>query len=206
MSWKSTSLKSAQSSGNFEEYPGEYNDAMKEDITKRIDVLNDELVTRQESIDLLKGRLKNQVTSFKETITKVLDKDTSLAEKIRTLFREQGIMIASILTLIRMAIEVFVEALLPGGEGAATASGGGEPPPKDEKGLKGWIRNKLKVLASLSGRSGIKAAEALPGIIGGIISWILNRAKEIVGWVSQNLWALVVGIGGLIYMYMVTRK
>ena len=137
----------------------------------------------------------------------MLDKDTSLGEKIRTLFREQGITIASILTAIGMAIEVLVEALLPGGGGAAVASGGGEPPPKDEKDLKGWIRNKLKVLASLSGRLGIKAAEAaLPGIIGGIICWILNRAKDVVGWVSQNLWSLVVGIGGLIYTYMVTRK
>ena len=52
----------------------------------------------------------------------------------------------------------------------------------------------------------MKAAEVLPGIIGGIISWILNRAKDEVGWVSQNLWVLVVGIGGLIYTYMVTRK
>ena len=34
-------------------------DAMREDITKLIDALNDELATRQESIDLLKGRLKN---------------------------------------------------------------------------------------------------------------------------------------------------
>ena len=190
----------------FQEYPGVYDDAVKEDITKRINALNDELETRQESIDLLKGRLKNQITSFKEMIAKVLDKDTSLGEKIRTLFREQGITIASILTAIGMAIEVLVEALLPGGGGAATASGGGEPPPKDEKGLKGWIRSKLKALASLLGKLGIKAAVALPGIIGGIISWILNRAKDIVGWVSQNLWALVVGIGGLIYTYLVTRK
>ena len=103
-----------------------------------------------------------------------------------------------------MAIGVLVEALLPG-SGGATASGG-EPPPKDEKGLKEWIRNKFKALVSLLGRLGIKAAEALPGIIGGIISWVLNRAKDVVGWVSQNLWALVVGIGGLIYTYMVTRK
>ena len=79
-------------------------------------------------------------------------------------------------------------------------------PPKDEKGLKEWVRSKLKALTSLLGRLGIKAAEALPGIIGGIISWILNRVKDIVGWVSQNLWVLVVGIGGLIYTYMVTRK
>ena len=177
---------------------------MREDITKRIDNLNDELKVKQESINLLKGRIKNQITSFKETSTKVLDKDTSLAEKIRTLFREQGITIASILMAIGMAIGVLVEALLPGGGGAI--SGGGEPPPKDEKGLKEWVRNKLKALASLLGKLGMKAAEALLGIIGGIISWILNRAKDVVGWASQNLWALVVGIGGLIYTYMVTRK
>ena len=134
----------------------------------------------------------------------MLDKDTSLAERIRTLFREQGITIASIVTAIGMAIGVLVEALLPGGGGAATS--GGKPPLKDEKGLKEWIRNKFKALASLLGRLGIKAAEALPGIIGGIISWILNRAKDVVGWVSQNLWALVISIGGLIYTYMVTRK
>ena len=75
---------------------------------------------RQESIDLLKGRLKNQITSFKETIANVLDKDTSLGEKIPTLFREQGITIASILTAIR----VLIEALLPGGRGSATSGGG----------------------------------------------------------------------------------
>ena len=90
---------------------------MKEDITKQVDALNNELATRQESIDLLKGRLKSQITSFKETIAKVLVKDTSLGDKIRTLFREQGITIASILTAIGMAIVVLVEALLPGGGG-----------------------------------------------------------------------------------------
>ena len=177
----------------FREYPGVYDNATREDITKLIDDLNEDLKVRQESIDLLKGRLKNQITSFKETIAKVLDSNTSLGENIRTLFREQGIMIASILTAIGMAIGVLVEALLPGSGGAATSGGGGEPP-KDEAGLKEWIRNKLKALASLLGRLGIKAAEALPGIIGGIISWILNRAKDVVGWVLQNLWALVVGI------------
>ena len=177
---------------------------MREDITKRIDNLNEDLKVRQESIDLLRGRLKSQITSFKETIAKVLDKDTSLAEKIRTLFREQGITIASILTAIGMAIGVLVEALLPGG-GAASASGG-EPPPRDEASLKEWIRNKLKALASLLGQLGIKAAEALPGIIRGIISWVLNGAKDVVGWVLPNLWALVIGIGGLIYTYMIMRK
>ena len=51
----------------------------------------------------------------------------------------------------------------------------------------------------------MKVAEAVPGIIGVIISWVLNRAADVVGWVSQNLGALVVGIGGLLYIYMVTK-
>ena len=99
-------------------------------------------------------------------------------------------MLLAIGMAIGMAIGVLVEALLPSGGGEGAAALGGEPP-KDEASLKEWIRNKLKALALLLG---IKAAEALPGIIGGIISWILNRAKDVVGWVSQNLWALVVGI------------
>ena len=40
------------------EYPGEYDDGIREDITKRIDDLNEDLKVRQKSINLLKGRLK----------------------------------------------------------------------------------------------------------------------------------------------------
>ena len=167
------------------DHPGVYDDGIREDNMKRIAKLNDELKARQEGIDLLQGRLMNQIASFKEMIAKVLDKDTSLAEKIRMLFREQGITIASILMAIRMTIGVLVEVLLPGGGGSmAQGKGGGDDKPEN---VKEWLRNKLKALASLLGRLGMKAAEALPGIIGAIIGWILNRVKEVVGWVSQNL-------------------
>ena len=106
----------------FQEHHRVYGDDQCEEVENRIKRLSDELATRQESINLLKGKLKNQITSFKETIAEVLDKDTSMAEKIRTLFREQRITIASIFTASGMAIG-----------GGAMASGG---PPKDEKGLK----------------------------------------------------------------------
>ena len=119
--------------------------------------LNDKLKVRQESIELFKGRLTNQITGIKETITKVVDKDTSLAEKIRTLFRELGIMIASILTTIGMTISVLVEALLPsGGGGTAQVKGGGDDCKLGS--AKQWLRNKLKALASLLGKLGAKAS------------------------------------------------
>ena len=66
------------------------------------------------------------------------------------LFWEQGSMIASILTAIGMAIGVLIEALFPGGG----VEGGGKPPPKDEAGVKEWVRKKLKALSSLLGSQG----------------------------------------------------
>ena len=55
-----------------------------------------------------------------------------------------------------MAISVLIEALLPGGGGTASSP----PPPKDEKGVKEWLRNKLKALALLLGRLCVKASIA----------------------------------------------
>ena len=45
----------------FREYPRVYDDVMRENITKRINALNYELVTSQESIDLLKGRQRTRL-------------------------------------------------------------------------------------------------------------------------------------------------
>ena len=82
----------------FREYPGVYSDDQLEEIRNRIERQSDNLKVRQESIDLLKGRLMNQITSFKEMISKVLDKDTSLGEKIRTMFAAHTMMISDIAT------------------------------------------------------------------------------------------------------------
>ena len=48
----------------------------------------------------------------------------------------------------------------------------------------------------------MKVAEALPGIIGVILSWILNKASNIAGCLSQNLWALVAGVIDVLYIYI----
>ena len=52
-----------------------------------------------------------QVTRIKQTLEKVLDKNTSLAERIRTLFSEQGMTIFSILTALSMTISTLVLAI-----------------------------------------------------------------------------------------------
>ena len=127
---------------------------------------------------------------------KFLDKESgTLGERIRTLFKEQGITIVSILTAVGMSIGVLIEAL-PGSTSDDDGKGGG---------ARELIKNKLKALSRLLGKLADKALASLPGIIGAILSWILNRAKEVIGWLSQNLWALITGVGVLIYTYFMTK-
>ena len=135
-----------------------------------------------------------------------MDKETgTLGERIRTLFKEQGITIVSILTAVGMAIGFLMESLLGGPTTSTTKSGNTSGGDRKGGGAREWIKNKLKALLQLLGKLADKALAALPGIIGSILSWILNRAKNVIGWLSQNLWALITGVGVLIYTYFMTK-
>ena len=84
-------------------------------IKDRIKRLRDDLNERNKEIDILKGAASKQINQIKESITKFLDKEMgTLGERIRTLFKEQGITIVSILTALGMTLGVLIEALLGG--------------------------------------------------------------------------------------------
>ena len=182
-----------------------YSDDQRDMIEGRINKLRGELTERNKEIDILKGEASKQINQIRESIAKFLDKETgTLGERIRTLFKEQGITIVSILTAVGMAIGVLIEALL-GGPSASAPTSQSTTTSDKKGGAREWIKNKLKALSQLLGKLADKALASLPGIIGSIISWILNRAKEVVGWLSQNLWALITGVGVLIYTYFMTK-
>ena len=184
-----------------------YSDDQRDMIEGRIKRLRGELTERNKEIDILKGEASKQINQIRGSITKFLDKETgTLGERIRTLFKEQGITIVSILTAVGMTIGVLIEALLGGPTVSTTTSGSTPADGGDKKGgAREWIKNKLKALSQLLGKLADKALASLPGIIGSILSWILNRAKEVIGWLSQNLWALITGVGVLIYTYFMTK-
>ena len=68
-----------------------------------------------------------------------------------------------------------------------------------------WEKRQLKAASRLLSKLADKALTSLQGIIGSILSWTLNRAKEVVGWLSQNLFALITDVGVLIYTYFMTK-
>ena len=96
-----------------------YSEEQKERIRERIDNAETEREVRLEVLLQNKKELGSQVSRIKDTIAKILDSDTSLTVKLRTLFREQGITTAAILTVIRMIISTIVVSLTGGGSGNA---------------------------------------------------------------------------------------
>ena len=182
-----------------------YSDEQREEVRARLQRFQDKQKAINEQICILKDRYSNQIYQIRESIMKFLDKETgTLGERIRTLFKEQGITIVSILTAVGMAIGVLIEALL-GGPSMSTPKPQSTTTSDKKGGAREWIKNKLKALSQLLGKLADKALASLPGIIGSILSWILNRAKEVVGWLSQNLWVLITGVGVLVYTYFMTK-
>ena len=91
----------------------------------------------------MKGETSKQINQIRGSITKFLDKEMgTLGERIRTLFKEQGITIVSILTAVGMVIGVLIQALL-GGPSASASTPGGTTTSDKKDGAREWIKNKL---------------------------------------------------------------
>ena len=96
--------------------PGE-----REDIERRLKDLEIERRSRLEVINRDTDRLRSQINRIKETIDAMLDSDYTLREKIRILFREQGITIASVLAAISLAISTLVSSIVAAVRGASAS-------------------------------------------------------------------------------------
>ena len=127
------------------------NTEIQQEIRDRIRGLEGELsnieLERQARLGGLsanRAALRSQVSRIRETFRRLLHEDTTLAERIRTLFREQEFTVASILTAIGMAIPTLVLALTGGGGSAPTPAPA--PKPSDKGGLKELVKNTYRPL------------------------------------------------------------
>ena len=131
-----------------------YSDEQREEVRARLQRFQDKQKAINDQIRILKGRHSNQIYQIRESIMKFLDKETgTLGERIRTLFKEQGITIVSILTALAMTLGVLIEALLGGPSvPATTTSGSTSCGERKGSGAREWVKNKLKALSQLLGK------------------------------------------------------
>ena len=169
-------------------------EAEKDEIAKHLNELQDERAARLEAASATRKALRSQISRIRETLNRILHEDKTLAERIKTLFREQGITIVSVLTAFGMIISTIVLAI-PGVGGAAPPQ---PPQPPGKGGAKEWIKKQLQSLGRILAKLAGKAAAALPGIIGSIVSWLLSLLGKTAVWLSNNLWAVLLAVGGLL--------
>ena len=122
-----------------------YSDEQKRLYRDRLNDLNTEKQARLEILSQNRKDLQTQVARIKQTLEKVLDQNSSLAERIRTLFREQGITIFSIRTALSMTISTITLAIT-GVFGGGGGTGGSLP--KEEGALKKWLDRLAEVKGS----------------------------------------------------------
>ena len=175
-----------------------YTDEQRQSHRDRLDDLNTEKQARLEILSQDRKDLQTQVARIKQTIEKVLDKNTSLAERIRTFFCEQGITIFSIMTAFSTTISTIVLAIT-GAFGGGGGTGGSTP--KDEGILKKWLDRLADALKRLAG----KAVEALPAIVGSVVGAILSFLGKAVGFVAEHTWALIVFVAGLVGWWLMQK-
>ena len=176
-----------------------YTDEQIQLYRDRLDNLNTGKQAMLEILSQNRKDLQTQVARIKQTIEKVLDKDTSLAERICTLFREQGITIFSILTALSMTISLIVVTITGvfGGGGAGT----GGSTAKDEVALKKWLGRLADALKRLAG----KAVEALSAVVRSVVGAILSFLGKAVGFVAKHTWALIVFVAGLVGWWLMQK-
>jgi hypothetical protein len=143
-----------------------------------------------------------------QTVEEVLYGDKTLGEKIRTIFREQGATITSLLVALSAVIAAIVEAILRtfGGGGAAAAGSTPAPEPGVPAKAKEYAKNALLKLAGWLKVFATKALAALPGIIGAAVSWLLQTAGNAAARFAKNLWALVIAAVLIVLTELRSRK
>lgn len=174
----------------------------KERIKERIKELKENYDVRLESLSQIKDQLSTQLARIRQTIDKLADGDRTLKERLKLLWREQGLTLVAALTAIGMTISTLVLALLPSG---AAAAGGGSGSGKSPHKVRNWVKKGLKSLGRLFGKLAKWALSALPGAIGAIISGIFNLLKTVVAKASEYAYATI-GIGAAFASYLVFKK
>ena len=193
--------------------------------TEKIKTLEEEIEVLDSEIREYDGKFRSQFQRIKQTVDKMLHQDLTLGEQIQTLFREQGITIASVITALGLAIGMIINSILSAAKSIVNPTPSPKPTPKPdptpkpnptpkpkptpeptpEPGIKGWIKQQLQKIANLLSKVADKMLIALPGIIGSVVSFVLKAASTAVGFISEHLWLLIVALVGLLYNYVQSK-
>ena len=231
---KEAELKSLKSKGDRTvsfvnpAYEGEEGEALlpvSEQDAERARELEAEIKEFDTAISDQDAKVRTSLQRLRRSIEIFIDSDNTLGSRVRTLFRREGVTIASLLTAIGMTIAAVVEGIVLATKSAVSAvtpapkpkPPGPKPPgpkpdvpdtpieppkppePPKPKTWTDWLKDQLQKIANLLLKLGDKVLIALPGIIGAVVNFVLKSAGAVAGFLADHLWAFAVVVGGILY-------
>ena len=177
-----------------------------ENLRKQLREKHNETSARLEVVSTNERVLRSQINRIKETINRMLEKDVTLRDKIKTLFREWGVTIVSILTAISLAIST-VASIVASVRPIPTPT----PPTPGSGGVKEWIEKTQKSI-QLAKETRIKSI--------GRITRYHRRSIELVIVVSfqqsgrmargarlaEHVYLFVTGVGMMVIIYIQNQR
>ena len=142
--------------------------------------------------------MQNQLKRINSIIN---DETKPLAERLRELFRRDGLTIGALITAIGMTITAIILAVLP------SPSPSPSPPNQpDKKTYADDVRKALVKIANWFLDLAKNALTSLPGVFGGILSFILKKAAELVLFFSEHLIILLLALAVFIVKVIWKKK
>ena len=171
--------------------------AQSTDASERIKLKD--LVLYYKQLELQAKRCSNKViqNQFQRINEIINDKTRFLSERLKELFRRDGLTIGAIITAIGMTVSTIILSVF-------SSSNPGIPPPTADPNSKRCKKVLIKISNWLHDLAK-KALATLTGVIGSLISFIFLRASEAVLFLSEHLIILCLAILAFTYEFILTK-
>ena len=136
-------------------------------------VINDEKTSPSDR-EAAELRVPEREEELARLRTQIQERDLSLRERIKEIFKKYGFTVTAILLAVGTTIGVVVSSLT--------------------KGLKSVAKGVGKGLQAL----GKKIGSILPGLLGSIVSFVFRTAGQVISFLGKNAWLLILAVAAFL--------
>jgi hypothetical protein len=156
-----------------------------------------ELIKYYEQMEIQANRRYNEVVlnQLKRINTIISDETRPLSERLKELFRRDGLTIGALITAIGMTISTIILAVAPHNTPST--------PPSNNNGARNAVKKALVRLSNFLLDLAKKALTALPGILGSLVSFLLKKSGELVLFLSEHLIILLLAVLLALYEFII---
>ena len=177
----------------------EENIDIRHDLMKEIEGLDDQIIREKHKVWQINMERESQIRRVKNIITDVLkqpDSKIPLKDRVKLLFKVEGLTLAAIVTAVIMTFTTIGLAISNSMKGAPspTPGPGPGPGPSPDPSIADRVREGLKQLARWLAELAKKSAAALPGIIGAIVSFLIKTIGAAVGFLAEHVIILLIAV------------